>query len=99
MSQVSQTISPFMEAASLESRRLPRPTPRQWALHAALLVVTAMTTTICGISFAQPDIGSGAESVGATGWMGLLLLIPRSYVLAVVGLVSFLLSPPLFLCP
>jgi membrane-associated protease RseP (regulator of RpoE activity) len=97
MSQLSETISPFMEAAPLASRRLPRPNARQWALHAALFVVTAMTTTICGISFAQPDIGSGAESVGATGWVELLLLIPRYYVLSVVGLVSYAFAHPYFL--
>jgi membrane-associated protease RseP (regulator of RpoE activity) len=78
--------------ASVNIVRLP--TARQWALHVALLLLTLCTTTICGIMMATgPDIGGG--SAMAPGLPGLLLL-PVYYAEAVIELVRFAFSHPLF---
>jgi membrane-associated protease RseP (regulator of RpoE activity) len=89
MSQSTEAVRPNI------NRRFPRPTARQWALHAALFLVTATTTTICGIVFAL----SGADLANAApadtgGVVGSLLLFPWYYASAVAGLVRFALGHP-----
>jgi Peptidase family M50 len=86
MSQSTETLTPTI------ARRFPRPTGPQWALHAALFLVTAVTTTICGIVFAlsRPDLANAAPA--DTGVAGSLLLFPWYYANAVAGLVRFALA-------
>ena len=87
MSQPNETITPIADTtATGHARQAVLPTARQWALHALLFVVTAMTTTICGIMMAVPDVDAGPGTAGATGLIGSLLLIPRYYVGAIVEL-------------
>ena len=97
MSQVTETISPVAEAAPSLVRRAARPTARQWTLHAAFFVLTAITTTICGIMMAGPEISAGQQVPGGTGLIGLLLSIPRLYVVAVWELVSYAFAHPYYL--
>jgi len=78
-------------------RKFAKPTARQWILHAALFLITAGTTTICGIMMAGPDIGRGAETGGGTGFSGILLMIPRYYISAIWGLLSYSFAHPYFL--
>jgi len=66
-------------------------------LHAALFLVTAGTTTICGIMMAGPDIGHGPETGGGAGLIGILLMIPRYYISAIWGLLSYSFAHPYFL--
>ena len=68
-------------------------TTRQWALHAGLLLLTFITTTICGIVMALPwgSPESGAES---GGFAGSLWLIPWYYVIAVFELVRYAFANP-----
>src|SRR5262245_56907333 len=92
MSQPTETIP---ASASSIARKFPRPTARQWALHAALLVITAITTTISGIVFSL----SSAEALSAVpaetgGVGGSLLSFPWYYLSAVVELVRFALAHP-----
>ncbi len=65
-------------------------------LHVSLLLLTAVTTTICGIVMAGPDVGggTGAESGGIAGsfWM-----IPWYYFAAVGELVRFAFVHPAIL--
>ena len=81
MSQLTETVAPFAQAAPTVSRRAARPTALQWALHAALFLVTAITTTISGIVWtASPDVDAAAGSVpGTAEGAGSLLLIPWYY--------------------
>src|SRR5438034_9273851 len=98
MSELGQKIAHFPEAREIDSRRIARPTARQWILHAALFLMTAGTTTICGIMMAGPDIERGAETGGGAGLIGILLMIPRYYISAIWELLSYSYSHPYFLC-
>jgi membrane-associated protease RseP (regulator of RpoE activity) len=91
MSQLAETfLSP-----PLEVRRTPRPTARQWALHGLLFLATAITTTICGIVMAGPDMDvAGGAPAGTGGSAGSILLIPWYYASAVVGIVRYALTHP-----
>src|SRR5438876_4466295 len=97
MSELAEKITPAPETAHIGSLRASKPTARQWLLHAALFFVTAITTTICGIMMAIPDIDAGPGTAGATGLIGSLLLIPRYYAAAIAGLVSYAFVHPYFL--
>ncbi len=66
-------------------------------LHAALFLITAGTTTICGIMMAGPDIDHGAETDGGAGLIGILFMIPRYYLSAIWGLLSYSFAHPYFL--
>jgi membrane-associated protease RseP (regulator of RpoE activity) len=81
--------------------RAPRPTARQWALHALLFLVTAMTTTLSGIVWlAGSDTEAASGSTAETGgFAGSLLLIPWYYVRGVGSLVWQALTHPALLAP
>src|SRR5439155_19210379 len=97
MSELAEKIAHFPEAREIDSRRIARPTVRQWILHAALFLITAGTTTICGIMMAGPDIERGAETGGGAGLIGILLMIPRYYISAIWELLSYSFAHPYFL--
>src|SRR5437870_1570275 len=97
MSQSSETILPLSQMSIAGERKFARPTARQWAVHAALFLVTAGTTTICGIMMAGPDIDHGPETSGGAGLIGILLMIPRYYLSAIWGLLSYSFAHPYFL--
>jgi len=101
MSQLTETVSPFAQAAPAVSRRAARPTARQWALHAALFVITAATTTISGIIWtASSDVDASASSgAGTTGAAGSLLLIPWYYLSGIATLAWQALTHPALLAP
>ena len=86
-----------MHVSIAGERRFAKPTARQWMLHAALFLVTAGTTTLCGIMMAGPDIGHGPETGGGAGLIGILLMIPRYYISAIWGLLSYSFAHPYFL--
>src|SRR5437870_6924600 len=97
MSQSSEALTPLMPVSIAGERKLARPTARQWMLHAALFLITAGTTTICGIMMAGPDIDRAAETGGGTGFIGILFMIPRYYISAIWGLLSYSFAHPYFL--
>jgi membrane-associated protease RseP (regulator of RpoE activity) len=101
MSQVTDTISPVAEAAPPVVRRAARPTTRQWALHATLFVLTAITTTISGIIWlADSEMDSGGGSTAGTGGVaGSILMIPWYYLRAVGEIVWQALTHPAVLAP
>ena len=86
-----------MHVSRAGERKFARPTARQWMLHAALFLITAVTTTICGIMMAGPDIDHGPETGGGAGLIGILLMIPRYYISAIWGLLSYSFAHPYFL--
>src|SRR6266446_4215125 len=94
---MSQSSAPLTPVSIVGERKLPRPTARQWLLHAALFLITAGTTTICGIMMAGPDIDHGPGTSGGAGLIGLLLMIPRYYISAIWGLLSYSFAHPYFL--
>jgi membrane-associated protease RseP (regulator of RpoE activity) len=98
MSELAEHIGPPPEISVIPSRPATKPTARQWALHAALFLVTLVTTTICGIMMAGPelDVGSGSPA-GRGGLVGSFLLIPWYYANAIAELVRYAFAHPYFL--
>ncbi|HJZ81309.1 MAG TPA: hypothetical protein VKD91_13225, partial [Pyrinomonadaceae bacterium] len=75
--------------------QIPRPTARQWLLHALLFLVTAVTTTICGIVMAGPDLAPIASPPTVLrGVAGTILSIPWIYLMTVVELVRYAFIHP-----
>ncbi|MFY9621187.1 MAG: site-2 protease family protein [Pyrinomonadaceae bacterium] len=72
----------------------PKPTARQWAVHLALFLITAFTTTITGILWAAElePAGGGGPAAGADG--GSLLLLPWYYVMGVAQLAWHAITHP-----
>src|SRR5436190_24314947 len=96
MSQSSETVTPLMHVSIAGERRFAKPTARQWMLHPALFLVTAGTTTLCGIMMARPDIGHGPETGGGTGLIGIPFMSQRYYISAIWGSLSSSFSHPYF---
>jgi membrane-associated protease RseP (regulator of RpoE activity) len=90
MSQLTETFpSPSPRASA------PRPNARQWALHGLLFLVTAVTTTICGIVMAGPELDvAGGSPAGTGGIAGSILLIPWYYASAVFEIVRGAFTHP-----
>ncbi|HVS20550.1 MAG TPA: site-2 protease family protein [Pyrinomonadaceae bacterium] len=99
MSQANETITPISELSEPTTHHIPRPTVRQWALHAALFVVTAITITISGIAWlgGQDVDAAGGSPPGTGGFAGSLLLIPWYYISGVWSLVWQALTHPAML--
>ncbi len=97
MSQSSETITPPAHVSLAGERKFARPTARQWLLHALLFLITAGTTTICGIMMAGPNIDQVPETGGGAGLIGVLFTIPRYYLSAIWGLLSYSFAHPYFL--
>ena len=96
MSQLTETLQSPTPGAG----RAPRPTARQWALHGLLFLVTAITTTICGIVMAGPDVDVASGSPAATGGIvSSILLIPWYYLRGIGGLAWLALTHPAVLRP
>jgi membrane-associated protease RseP (regulator of RpoE activity) len=91
MSQLDETFP----SPSPEVRRAPRPTARQWALHGLLFLVTAITTTLCGILFAMSNVDSASGTAAETGGVaGSFFLIPWYYARTVAELVRLAFTQP-----
>jgi membrane-associated protease RseP (regulator of RpoE activity) len=91
MSQLTETF----QSPPPGTRRAPRPTARQWALHATLFLVTAITTTICGIVMAGPEVDVASGLTAGTGSVaGSILLIPWYYASAVLEIVRGAFAHP-----
>jgi membrane-associated protease RseP (regulator of RpoE activity) len=81
-----------------QTRIAAKPTARQWLLHAALFLLTAFTTTVCGILMAGPDLDVGNSMPAASrGLGGSLVMIPGLYANALVGVVRYAFLHPHFL--
>src|SRR5437773_8948743 len=96
MSQSTETPGPIEP-----TRSAARPTARQWALHVALFLVTAVTTTISGIVWTA-DFGSytsNEPSAGTSGAAGSLLLYPWYYLSGIAALAWQALTHPALLAP
>ena len=86
---INPTYSSDSQTAQINRRVFPKPTARQWTLHIGLLLVTFVTTTICGIVMSIPTAGSEAAAGAGTGGFGSLWLIPLYYAQAVFEVVRY----------
>src|SRR5438445_13704124 len=97
MSQpINVTTEPRTQIPAGRGSHFPRPTARQWALHASLFLLTVITTTICGIVMAAPDVGGNAGPETG-GFAGSVWLIPWYFVMAVVELLRLAFVHPALL--
>lgn len=102
MSQVTETIPQNAETTPPLARWSARPTARQWALHAALFVVTAFTTTISGVVWlagSEVDSASASPAASGGGGEGSLLLIPWYYLRGISMLAWQAFTHPALLAP
>jgi membrane-associated protease RseP (regulator of RpoE activity) len=97
MSQSSETVTPLGHLSVSAEPKVGGPTARQWLLHATLFVITAATTTICGIMMAGPNIDHGPETGEGTGLIGVVFMIPRYYISGIWGLLAYAFAHPYFL--
>jgi membrane-associated protease RseP (regulator of RpoE activity) len=101
VSELTEQIASLPETIGIEARTGSRPTLRQWLLHAALFVATAITTTISGIIWcagSEVDAAGTAPAQGG-GLDGSIVLIPWYYLSGIVGLVWQALTHPAVLKP
>lgn len=101
MSEVLHAAPPYDAPQAVVVRGLAsRPTAREWARHAALLLLTALTTTVAGVMLLLPP---GAEAAiepqipAPAGWPDYFAYVPVYYVRAVAALIAFAWSQPALL--
>ena len=95
MSQLTETINPTTEVVRDIPRRAAKPTARQWLLHAGLFLITGLTTTICGIVMAGPDLDlAGGSPPVVRGFSGTLLMLPWLYVGTILAVLRYALMHP-----
>jgi membrane-associated protease RseP (regulator of RpoE activity) len=74
-----------------------RPAAREWARHAALLALTALTTTFAGVMLLLPPEAAGAvepQMPAPAAWPDYLTYVPAYYVRAVAGLLAYAWAHP-----
>jgi len=92
---MDQSLQATPTTVSHSARSVAKPTLRQWLLHIALFIITFITTTICGVLMAGPDVDAvQAEPATIGGASGSILMIPVFYIVAVMQLVRFALHHP-----
>jgi len=105
VSELTENIASFPEAPEVNPRNVARPTIRQWLLHFALFVATAVTTTISGIvwlggSEMETLDSAPAQSGGVGGGVAAsVLLIPWYYLKGIAALAWQALTHPALLAP
>ena len=101
MSQPTETVTPIADTFAITPRSANRPTVRQWLLHLALFVATAITTTISGLVWlGGPELDPGGGSPAQSGGVaGSVLLIPWYYLRGIVALSWRALTHPALLAP
>lgn len=89
MSELTEEIAPSPETPGGGSLNAARPTARQWLLHAALFVATAITTTISGIIWTAGPVAdtNGEAPAPSGGLVGSIVLIPWYYLKGIGALV------------
>src|SRR5262245_46379201 len=99
MAEPTEIASSFPGMVRVVPHRASRPTARQWALHAGLFLVTAITTTITGIVWTGGQLESAsASTAGSSGDSpGSLLLLPWYYANGVISIAWQALTHPALL--
>lgn len=98
MSESVRGIPAFVTRARvLGGRTAARPTAREWARHALLFLLTAVTMTWAGMSFSLPLADLEPAMASPVTPLDYLLFIPKYYVLGLASAGSFVLAHPSFL--
>jgi membrane-associated protease RseP (regulator of RpoE activity) len=89
---MSSTAPTLERPATFE--RAPKPTAKQWLIHALLFLATVVTTTICWIGFFGTQELPDPAPAGTGSIAGHLWLIPFYYATAVVDVVRHAFAHP-----
>jgi membrane-associated protease RseP (regulator of RpoE activity) len=93
MSESTQAIPPYMKARhSVAFRVAPRPTAREWMLHASLFLITIVTTTVAGLVISAPEVDVAPPPLSTV--IDYLLFVPQYYVRSVIALLGFTVQHP-----
>ena len=93
MAESTQAIPPFVRARqSVALRVAPRPTAREWVIHASLFLVTIVTTTFAGLVLAAPEID--VPPLPLSSVIDYLLYVPEYYLRSVIALLGFTVQHP-----
>jgi membrane-associated protease RseP (regulator of RpoE activity) len=96
MSESAQAIPPVVKARKLVALRVaPRPTAREWMLHASLFLITILTTTVAGLVLAAPEINVAPPPLSSV--IDYLLFVPQYYLRTVIALLGFTVQHPYLL--
>src|SRR5436190_460230 len=99
MSESVQSIPPVFKPETFYVPRVaPWPTAREWARHAALFLLTALTATLAGVTLAVGENDVPAPNLAPpTHWFDYAHYVPSYYVLAVGNLIKHTLTHPALL--
>jgi membrane-associated protease RseP (regulator of RpoE activity) len=93
MSDTAQAIPSLVKARqSVVQRVAPRPTAREWMLHASLFLITIVTTTVAGLVIAAPTIDVAPPPLSRV--LDYLLFVPEYYLRSVIALLGFTVQHP-----
>jgi len=99
MSESIHAVPPFIHRQeSPLVRRVPRPTAREWARHAALFLLTVLTMTLAGVLLA-PDLQYLPEPTIPIpeSWLDYVFFLPRFYLETVAAVVAYSVTHPALL--
>jgi membrane-associated protease RseP (regulator of RpoE activity) len=98
VSEQVQAISPFVEQqhAPFVRRRAALPTARDWVRHTALLLLTALTTTLSGIMFASTDVPEPGLALPVR-FLDYILYVPAYYLELMGGFIQQAIAHPVLL--
>ena len=101
MSELIENITPFPEPTEVRAGNVNKVTARQWLLHLALFVATAITTTISGIIWCADSnvLEGGGTPAPSGGLVSSILLLPWYYVRWIAALAWQALTHPALLMP
>jgi membrane-associated protease RseP (regulator of RpoE activity) len=93
-----RAIPPFVDAPveRVMHRHAVRPTAREWARHAGLFALTALTTTFAGVMLVSSDMPDVAGRKLA-GVLDYLLYLPELYLKLIGAYIHLALSQPMLL--
>ena len=101
MEEALRTAAPYdAQRAGFVRDAAARPTAREWARHAGLLALTALTTTVAGVMLLLPPEAQGAvepQVHAPAAWPDYLTYVPAYYVRAVAALLAHAWAHPALL--
>jgi membrane-associated protease RseP (regulator of RpoE activity) len=89
---MAETVRTVPPAFKLVSRSTLNPTAQEWRLHAALLLLTAFTTTFAGLVLASPELATPEPSLSRP--LDYLLYVPLTYYYSIIELLRYSVSHP-----
>jgi membrane-associated protease RseP (regulator of RpoE activity) len=99
MSESVREIPTFVARGAAPAARLraARPTAREWWKHSAFFLLTALTMTWAGISFALAPVGLEPALAAPATPLDYLTFVPKYFVLALAAEAAYALAHPQFI--